>query len=82
MDKGPLGIAPERPFRLSESRKCEEPMMICQPVEMEDDEESNMVESDMTSELQWPDDYNAKNMNFDIDEKRKAESSMNTNGYQ
>ena len=27
MDKGPLGIAPERPFRLSESRKCEEPMM-------------------------------------------------------
>ena len=59
--------------------ECDEPM-IYQPVEMEDDEESNMVESDMTSELQWPDDYNAKNMNFDIDEKGKAESSLNTNG--
>ena len=60
-------------------KECDEPM-IYQPVEMENDEESNMVGSDMTSELQWPDDYSAKNMNFYIDEKGKTESSLNTNG--
>ena len=60
-------------------KECDEPMM-CQPVEMEDGEDPIQTEPTQSSELHWPDNYKSKEMNFDIDERRKAESSLNTNG--
>ena len=59
-------------------KECLEPI-ICNPAEMEDDEEVSPRYEKSTNDLQWPNDHSPDNTEFNINEKTKNES-LDTNG--